>query len=131
MFRPVAGALLVLLCGCRVHFAPAAGGDASADAAELDVPEPLALDFAVTGCTSYDPNMPRCSGPPPLTLAFAPVSSASLTRFLWTFGDGTPDSSDRAPTHTYVRGGMYDVTVIGASDAGTVSRTRARLVSVT
>lgn len=131
MFRPAAGALILLLCGCRVHVTPAAGADAALDVAELDAPEPLALDFTVTGCGSYDPAVPRCSGPPPLTLGFAPVSSPSLVRFLWTFGDGTPDSSERAPSHTYVRQGNYDVTVIGASDAGTVSRTRRQLVRIT
>src|SRR4051812_7319046 len=87
---------------CRARFpaAPANGGDAGPDAAGVDAPQPLALDLAVTGCARYDAAAARCFGAPPLTLSFSPVSSPSLVRFLWSFGDGTPDSSDRAPTHT-------------------------------
>jgi PKD repeat protein len=131
--RPAAAALLLaagLAGGCRARFAGAPAADAAADVGEFDGPQPLTLDIAVTGCKSYDPAVPRCLGAPPLTLSFAPVSSASLVRFLWTFGDGTPDSSDVAPVHSYLQQGDYDVTVVGASDQGTVSRTRRRLVSV-
>ena len=130
--RALSAALVLAACGCRARFfTPESGGtDAGADAPPADAPEALALDFAVTGCAQYDVAAARCLGAPPLTLSFSPVSSPSLTRFLWTFGDGTPNSTDRAPTHTYALPGTFDVTVIAAGSVGTVSRTRARLVSV-
>jgi len=123
----------VALTACHTRVAaPGDGGlDAFAgDAPTSDVAGTLALDFAVTGCASFDVVAERCAGTPPLTLAFSPVSSASLTRFLWTFGDGSPTSSERAPTHTYVLPGTYDVSVVGAGASGSVSRTRAQLVVV-
>ncbi|HEX4405878.1 MAG TPA: PKD domain-containing protein [Polyangia bacterium] len=123
----------VALSACHTRvYAPGDGGfDAFVgDAPSSDVAGTLALDVAVTGCASFDVVAERCAGPPPLALAFSPVSSASLTRFLWTFGDGSPTSSERAPTHTYVLPGTYDVSVVGAGAAGSVSRTRAQLVVV-
>jgi PKD repeat protein len=123
----------VALSACHTRvYAPGDGGpDAFAgDAPASDVAGTLALDIAVTGCTTFDVVAERCAGAPPLTLTFSPVSSASLTRFLWTFGDGSPTSSERAPTHTYVLPGTYDVSVVGAGTAGSVSRTRAQLVVV-
>jgi PKD repeat protein len=127
-----AALLLLAACGCRARFFTPEGGptDAGGDVAAADAPEPLALDFAVTGCAQYDVAAARCLGTPPLILSFSPVSSPSLTRFLWTFGDGTPSSSDLAPTHTYALPGIFDVTVVGAGSVGTVSRTRPHLVSV-
>src|SRR3954471_11242429 len=77
------------------------GTDAPADAVTGDAPQALALDFAITGCARYDLPAARCYGGAPLSPACAPVSSPSLTQFLWSFGDGTPDSTARAPTHVY------------------------------
>jgi hypothetical protein len=97
-----------------------AGGDAGAE----DVPtQPdaalmsLALDFSATGCGKFVADVSRCDGTAPLTLAFTPIASAELTRFLWTFGDDTPDSSERSPTHTYALPGSYRVTLVGLAPA--------------
>ena len=35
-----------------------------------DVSSPLSLTISVTGCASYDPIVPLCTGPPPLALSF-------------------------------------------------------------
>jgi PKD repeat protein len=35
-------------------------------------------------------------------------------RFTWTFGDGTPLATDRAPLHTYLLPGSYEVDLVGA-----------------
>ena len=123
----------VALSACHTRvYAPGDGGlDAFAgDAPSSDVVGTLAVDFAVTGCATFDVAAESCAGAPPLPLSFAPVSSPSLTRFLWTFGDGSPTSSERAPTHTYVLPGTYDVSLVGAGAGGSVSRTRAQLVVV-
>jgi PKD repeat protein len=105
--------------------------DGSIDGSKLDVPTPLTLDISVSGCASYEqagacgPDagaVPCCTGRPPLALSFAPVGSQDLTRFLWTFGDDTPTSTDRAPTHTYAHPGKYQVTLVGrAEDSSSVT----------
>jgi PKD repeat protein len=123
---------LVALSACHTRTLGGDGGlDAlGGDAPGADVAGPLAVDIAVTGCATFDVAAEACAGAPPLTLTFAPVSSPSLTRFLWTFGDGSPPSSERAPTHTYLLPGTYDVGVVAEGAMGSVSRTRANLVSV-
>ncbi|HVZ72505.1 MAG TPA: PKD domain-containing protein [Polyangia bacterium] len=126
--------LLVVGLACSSHSVQFVDGGLDAgtsDGAVGDGPAPLALDLAVTGCASYSVGQARCTGGPPLTLSFSPVGSPSLTRFLWTFGDGTPGSTDRAPTHTYTLPGLYDVSVVADGPAGSVSRMRAMLVQVT
>jgi PKD repeat protein len=125
-------------CHTRI-VGPDGGRDAPAgDAATSDVPGALALDISVTGCARADVDAGHadggaaaCTGTAPLTLTFSPVGSPALTRFRWTFGDLTPPSTDRAPTHTYLLPGIYDVGVVGEGATGSVSRQRARFVVVT
>jgi PKD repeat protein len=128
--RAMCAALLLLAGGCKKG-APGGldgGGGGPADAFPSEGLQPLALDFAITGCTRYDTGAARCYGSSPLTLSFSPVTSPSLTQFRWSFGDGT-SSSDRAPKHTYVLPDTYDVTLVGAGDAGTASSTQHVSVS--
>jgi hypothetical protein len=119
--------------GCHDHAAPSL--DASADGVDTDATNPLTLDIGVSGCappapgdacdTSADPGAatgPCCSGPPPLMLSFAPVGSRELTQFRWNFGDGTPATTERAPSHAYLHPGRYSVTLVGgASSTGMVT----------
>jgi hypothetical protein len=119
--------------GCRSSSSGATDGGRDAFAGDVQVAEvapALALDFAVTGCAHDDVAMAKCTGTPPLTLSFSPVGSAALSRFLWTFGDGTPPSTARAPIHTYVVPGDYDVTLVAEGVVGSLSRARAGFVSV-
>jgi hypothetical protein len=119
-------------CTPRSYTFTDGGLDASGpDGVASDVPAPLALDLSVTGCARYDVSVPRCAGPPPLVLSFAPVGSPTLTRFVWTFGDGTPSSTERAPTHTYALPGVYDVSVVAEGAMGSISRPAPKLVEVT
>jgi hypothetical protein len=99
--------------------------DASSDDIRVDGPSPLTIDIAVTGCASYDPATATCRGSAPLTLSFAPVGSPELTQFRWDFGDGTPTTSERAPTHTFAHADSYEVTLKGRSDeVGSISPPR-------
>jgi PKD repeat protein len=135
-----AGLAACALSACHTRTVTSDGGpDAgSGDAAASDAPGALALDFAATGCarrdagaTSADGGVAPCTGAAPLTLTFTPVSSPALTRFRWTFGDDSPPSSERAPTHTYVLPGVYDVGVVAAEDSGgSVSRQHPGFVAV-
>ncbi len=116
-------------CHQRAYMAPldAAIGDANV----TDALAPLTLDISVTGCPMFDVADVVCRGAAPLTVSFSPVGSPALTTFLWTFGDGTPSSSERAPSHTYALSGDYDVGVTGQGESvGTVSQIRHDLISV-
>ncbi len=123
---------LALLAGCRSSSdAPHPPDGSASDGARSDAAGPLTIDIAVTGCGTFDPTNVVCSGRAPMTLAFSPVGSASLTTFLWRFGDGSASVSDRAPVHTYALPGRYDVTVTGLEgNNGTVTETRTGLVVV-
>jgi len=124
--------LLALPLGChqRAYVSPVHDAGIS-DAGGGDLFAPLTLDVSVTGCPTFDVNQVVCRGSAPLTLSFAPVGSPALTTFLWTFGDGTPSSSERAPSHTYALPGNYDVGVTGQGDTvGSVSQIRHGLISV-
>jgi PKD repeat protein len=133
-------ALLAVSCVGACRKSGSAAGDGGTDATPGDVPSgdlpgALALDFTATGCPAYvfkdtEQPHPQCTGTPPLTLSFSAVSSPSLTRFLWTFGDGTASSTERAPTHTYVLPGTYDVSLVAEGTVGSVSRTNKGFVFV-
>jgi hypothetical protein len=113
--------------GCPQRAGPPAG-DASSDGVASDAPTPLTLDIAITGCAFYQSAPARCSGPAPLSLSFSPVGSLQFTRFTWSFGDGTPVVTDRAPMHQFLLPGSYQIDLVGAfgsantveSDAGVV-----------
>lgn len=132
----ILGVLLVPLVACGGSGqGPAA--DAATDFVSVDTPVmadsaavPLALDFSVTGCDSFDTTIPRCTGTAPLTLTFTPVASADLTHFLWTFGDDTNDSYDRSPTHSYSLPGLYPVNLAGQAGSGSLQKNHPGFVNV-
>lgn len=130
------GLLLGGLGGChdRVFVPPSDGGadwvGYDAGSAYDGTRVPLSLDITVTGCPMFDLTNRQCIGAAPLAVGFSPVSSGTLDQLLWDFGDGTAQSFDRAPVHTYTLPGTYDVTVAGDGPSGTVSRTRRALVAV-
>jgi PKD repeat protein len=135
----VIGLAALAAAGCKSSETPSGDGGLDAtvsDATASDVATALGLDFVATGCATgnsarTDGGVARCTGTAPLTLTFSPVGSATLTRYRWTFGDGTSPSSERAPTHTYVLPGLYDVTVAAEGSSGSVSRQRSKFVEVT
>jgi hypothetical protein len=129
MVRHTALVIAMALGGCHSSGSGGARDGGSDATATGDAVEPQALDFALTGCGRYDAGAGRCYGAPPLVVSFSPIGSASLTRFLWDFGDGTPPSMERSPSHTYALPGNYQVTVTGAGSVGTV-QSRAQTVSV-
>lgn len=47
---------------------------------------------------------------------FLEQCSSNITSVLWDFGDGTQDSLNFNPTHTYTEAGMYTVTLTAKSD---------------
>lgn len=124
------GPTVGLLQGCHQRFFVPPGIDAAVDANGNDGLTPLTLDISVTGCASFDLGAVACSGTAPLTVSFSPVGSPELTMFVWSFFDGSPVSSDRAPTHTYSLPGSYDVKVTGEGSVGSVMQLRRSLIVV-
>jgi PKD repeat protein len=54
----------------------------------------------------------------PLTVQFTSQSTGEITNYTWDFGDGTPNSNEQNPTHTYARPGTYTVTLTVAGPGG-------------
>ena len=112
----------IALAGLACRERDAATPDAAIDGGGSEGSSALTLVIAVTGCAPYEaagdcgPDggpAPCCRGAPPLALSFAPVGSPELTRFKWSFGDDTPTTTERAPSHVYAYPGKYQVTLIG------------------
>lgn len=129
-FRRAARAVLlaaaVLGCQQKASTPPpsATGGSGGGnDAATLP-----SLGISATGCTTFDVENAICYGTAPLTVSFAPVGSSAFTNFLWNFGDSSPPSTERAPTHTFTLPSSgadhnYEVSVTGqvGETGGTVA----------
>lgn len=58
------------------------------------------------------------SGPAPLTVSFVDQSTGSPAGWLWDFGDGSPASLDRNPSHTYTTPNTYTVRLAVSNSAG-------------
>jgi PKD repeat protein len=123
--------MLAALAGCSSSSPARPSHDAGALDAAGDAIAANTLDIAVTGCGAFDVDagVESCSGPAPLTVRFSPVGAPGLTTFVWDFGDGTPQSSDVAPVHTYTLPSQYNVSVkAGSSAVGTIPATRPGLI---
>lgn len=73
------------------------------------------------------------SGPAPLTVAFTDLSTGNPDSWEWDFeGDGTFDSGERNPSHSYETPGSYTV-ILRASNSsyGSDTETRTGYISVT
>lgn len=134
----LASAVAVAAGGCRNGTQKPPDGNLEGGTTDgLTLPS---LEVAVTGCASYEPVValcdgdagtgPRCTGSPPLSLSFSPVGSPQVTQFTWTFGDGTPSVTERAPSHTYLLPGCYQVRLVGLSNTGTVEPPQPQTIRV-
>jgi len=111
--------------------------DAGSDVVPVDVAPPsevggmpLALDFSATGCSEFDSALVQCRAPAPVTLNFAPIATTGLTRFQWTFGDGSPMSTETAPAHIFTLPGRYTVTLTAGGTSGTAMQSHVDYVVV-
>jgi len=85
-----------------------------------DGPTPLAVDFAVENCPSFDPVLLTCSGKVPLAVRFVPLATSTVTKYLWDFGDGSTFGAEAAPSHVYGTPGAYTVRIIATGVGGGV-----------
>jgi len=84
-------------------------------------PVPVVADFQA------DP----VSGTAPLEVVFADLSTGTITSWQWDFdNDGTVDSTDRDPTHTYASPGTYTVSLTVSGPGGTHSRAKTDYIAV-
>ncbi len=66
---------------------------------------------------------------PGQTVQFTPITTGTVTSYLWTFGDGT-SSSASSPLHAYSTPGSYDVTLTVSGPGGTDSVTKPGFITV-
>jgi len=98
----------------------------------------LHAGFVVAGDTVLDGVLPAptalfagapLSGPAPLAVQFADLSTGVVTSWLWNFGDGAT-STDASPSHTYALDGNYTVSLTVDGTGGAHTRTEPAFVSV-
>jgi len=66
----------------------------------------------------------------PLTVQFT-NSSVNCDDFVWDFGDGSPTSTQKNPTHTYTQNGSFTVTLTGNSNGcGTDIKTKQNYINI-
>jgi len=146
--RAAAHALAALLAGASLQ-ASCGGGHPAIDAAtgpDAYVPDdaqptqdgaPLTwVDFSASGCAlattpggDAGVDTITCTGPAPLTVAFAPLASGTVDTWAWTFGDGGT-SNEATPAHTFAQPGAYDVSLSAAGPGGTATQSRAGYIVV-
>jgi PKD repeat protein len=71
------------------------------------------LLVGLVGCGSIEAQFtaaPR-AGQPPAAVQFRDLSRGNVSSWEWSFGDGTADSTERNPRHTYGNPGNYTVTL--------------------
>jgi subtilisin family serine protease len=61
------------------------------------------------------------SGNVPLTVQFTDQSYGDITSYNWSFGDGSPYSTEQNPTHTYALPGNYTATLTVENSSGSTS----------
>ncbi len=114
VYTPTAGT--VLNTGTKtlhVDFTPTdyasyttASKDVTIDVSEKPVPPVASFSSNIT------------SGNAPLNVLFTDTSTGTPTSWNWNFGDGTTNSIQKNPAHTYLRAGSYTVTLTVNNAAG-------------
>lgn len=102
----------------------------------LELISKLNISMPLTVIASANPT----SGVIPLTVSFkaVPIGGKAPYSFQWNFGDGTPISSERTPTHNFTSAGTYTITITvtdsaaaTTSDTMTIKATPATPVTIT
>jgi len=68
-------------------------------------------------------------GGKPLPVTFTDASTNTPTSWSWDFGDGTA-GTEQNPSHTYTRGGGFDVALTATNDGGSDTETKVGYVKV-
>jgi PKD repeat protein len=97
----------------------------------IDSQVSLSVDFSVENCPVFDAQALTCTGKAPLEVRFVPLAMATVTQYLWKFGDASPFDSQPAPSHIYKTPGVYSVEVLASGASGdVVSKAHAGFIVV-
>ena len=114
-FFPIALVLAVLLFGSSMALA----ATQSIDEWDLN-----GLNINIKPIASFSAEV--IAGTAPLTVSFTDKSTGSPVAWTWNFGDGSENSYEQNPTHTYTTVGNYNVTLTAIGEWG-VSDTVTKL----
>ncbi len=103
---------------------------------------PVTLKVANNGCESIITKYIFIEDPKPV-VGFTPDtlegctplrvnfknSTTNVISYRWIFGDGTPDSYDKEPTHIFNLPGTWDVTLVATGTGGTSTLTKQYLIT--
>ncbi len=87
---------------------------------EVILPNPPVADFTAN----------LSSGVSPVTIRFTDTSLGSPISWAWNFGDGSANSTEQNPAHSYTSPGTYTVTLTVANAGGSTSLQRSGLIMV-
>jgi PKD domain len=97
---------------------------------------------APRGLGAFEPALPHAAIAPPSSLrvgipaSFSAAASsepnpgAAIAGYIWSWGDGSPDSGGVAPSHTYAVPGRYQVSLVVTDDYGLSSQASSLTVAV-
>jgi parallel beta-helix repeat protein len=114
-------------------------GDGFSDSADINVSGSPYSDYLPLVTPRSAPILPVANftsnvtaGNAPLNVGFTDSSTGSPIAWNWNFGDGTANSTVKAPTHTYSAAGNYNVslTVTNAASSNTVKKSNYIKVTV-
>ncbi|MFC1999497.1 ABC transporter substrate-binding protein [Chloroflexota bacterium] len=88
-------------------------------------------DFIQVKAVNADFSAQPVSGRPPLKVQFTDLSTAGVTEWQWDFtNDGTVDSTEQNPSHTYGSIGTYSVSLTATGPEGSGTETKVDYIQV-
>lgn len=106
----------------RLRFRLTTDGGLTADGWHVD---DIRLLGSSAGCLTLQAPLADFQSNSPVLLGetsvFTDTSAGSFLAFTWDFGDGSPISTLRNPSHTYAAGGVYTVTLTASNELGSDS----------
>ncbi len=110
----------------------ASEGDTVKNSIELTVDtNPILWDPDIQRLPIADFSATPRTGEAPEEVTFTNLSTGDELEFLWDFGDGSVDSDDEHPVHTYQNSGDYTVTLKAHNDAGEDIKVRMNYIILT
>ncbi|MBI5669851.1 MAG: PKD domain-containing protein [Chloroflexi bacterium] len=85
------------------------GSNATQQTITVNAPLPTQTPLPAAPVAAFSAN--PTSGDAPLTVQFTNQSSGDITGIVWNFGDGSPESGEANPSHTYDTPNTYTVTL--------------------
>ena len=115
--------------GVKLTVTNGAGSDAVMKAGLIAVTEPPGPPEPAVPIAAFSSDV--TSGDVPLTVQFTDQSTGSPASWAWDFeNDGTVDSTQQSPSHTYGTAGTFSVKLTVTNGAGSDSETKAGLITV-